>query len=92
VEDWKGVTFNVFDAPTRNDLKYEERIEEIKKHLPSDHITTRLIPTVICQGKDHLFHIFYEVLQKGGEGVILRKPKCFYNERNTFLKVKVRKK
>ncbi len=51
---WVKATFNVFDAPTKNDMKYEERIAEVEKALTPEDPSTRLTKAVTCLGKDHL--------------------------------------
>lgn len=85
---WKDASFNVFDAPTRNDLKYEERISEVTEVLKEGHITAKLMPSIICKGKEHLYILLKEITSRKGEGLIIRKPNSFYNDKNTFLKVK----
>jgi DNA ligase-1 len=43
-----------------------------------------------CTGRDHLNKLLKQVLMKGGEGIMLRQPKSFYEttRSHTLLKVK----
>jgi DNA ligase-1 len=36
------------------------------------------VETVFCKGKEHLKEYFEKIIKKGGEGVMLRKPKSLY--------------
>lgn len=51
-----------------------------------------LAPFTQCEGEDHLDKVFEEIVEGGGEGVILRDPRCLYQPGRSggYLKHKVR--
>ena len=52
-------------------MKYLKEIE-----LPS---FAKIVETVECKGKEHLQEFFSQIIAKGGEGVMLRRPESMYN-------------
>lgn len=91
VDDWKYVTYLVFDAP-KHGGKYEERVAWLNKTIKKDKETTYAAVVGIqkCEGTKHLKTTLQAVLKKGGEGIMLRQPGSLYeNARSdTLLKVK----
>jgi hypothetical protein len=90
-DDWKYVTYLVFDAPQMKS-KYEDRLDFLKKTIKHEKNTTyaQVVGTRKCNGNDDLNKQLKEVLKKGGEGLMLRQPGSFYvnGRSNTLLKVK----
>lgn len=90
-DDWKFITYLVFDAPTHAG-KYEERVDFLKTHIKSEKQTTYAAVVGIkkCQGVQDLKKCLDDVIQKGGEGVMLRQPGSLYvnGRSSTLLKVK----
>eukprot|EP01017_Pseudomicrothorax_dubius_P010904 TRINITY_DN13969_c0_g2_i2.p1 TRINITY_DN13969_c0_g2~~TRINITY_DN13969_c0_g2_i2.p1 ORF type:complete len:206 (-),score=34.96 TRINITY_DN13969_c0_g2_i2:370-987(-) len=89
-EEWRRITYRVFDAPAL-DLPFEVRyrkLQEVLGTIGSQYL--RLHPHVICQGKDHLREELEKVEQVGGEGLMLRDPKSKYvgARSRTLMKVK----
>lgn len=87
-EDWKKIQFVIFDSPdlTIRDKPYLQRLQHIQKLLPrlqdpqqhgSQH-HVKLIYGEQCQGLDHLHSYLSDVLQRGGEGVVLRDGSAAY--------------
>jgi len=74
---WKNVNYHIFDIP-RVSKWYEERqelLKQLKSELPS-HV--QIVPQKQCKGESHLKQYFQEIIDKGGEGVVLCKPKSMY--------------
>ena len=47
----------------------------------------KVVEFVKCEGKDHLAQFNKSILEKGGEGIILREPGSMYiNKRSTSLR------
>jgi ATP-dependent DNA ligase len=85
----------LFDAPMRNTVPYEERLALLQHILlGSAKLTIKQIPPhsfikvasqVKCDGRDHLKQFTLSVLNRKGEGVVLRKPASTYlNDFFTF--------
>jgi DNA ligase-1 len=89
-DDWKEVTFVVFDAPAM-DAPFEERLEfcrnEIELHAPA---YAHYHPQERCNGLDHLRAELARVEGLGGEGLMMRKPGSRYEvgRSSSLLKVK----
>ncbi len=86
-DEWKQVTYVVFDAPNTPG-HFEDRIEHVKKIVASEH--ARALDHVPCTGFDHLRQELARVERLGGEGLMLRQPKSPYvaGRSTTLLKVK----
>lgn len=88
--DWEALSFPVFDVPNYQNI-FEERIKYAHNIVyPSKHIN--VIKFWICNSKSELLHQLDSVVNDGGEGLMLRKPRSFYERKrsNTSLKVKKR--
>jgi len=81
---WQNVTYIIYDIPAHHHLKYEERLDELKKSLPTDVKNVKVSEIVKCQGKDHFKEYVNQVQAKKGDGVFVRKTMSHYHESNTF--------
>ena len=77
---WDNFTFCIFDVPDLKTKPYEERIEFLKSvskeyNWPS---FLRVIDIVKCEGQHHLNKFLAEIVEKKGEGVMLREPGSLY--------------
>jgi DNA ligase-1 len=90
--DWMELMFKVFDAPTLNG-GFKNRLLEAGKYLdktPSCSFAS-LHEHEVCQGLEHLYRKLDEVIEAGGEGVMLREGNSPYvNGRSSWL-LKVKK-
>lgn len=86
-DEWKQVTYVVFDAPSAQG-HFEDRIAHVKKVVKSTH--ARALDHVPCKGIDHLREELQRVEALGGEGLMLRQPRSPYvaGRSTTLLKVK----
>lgn len=87
-EDWKYLSYMVFDAPEYKG-GFETRLKYCKKILKGC-ATAQVVGMCKCKGKEHLFEKLEDVEQGGGEGLMLRKPNSDYENRRSshLLKVK----
>lgn len=90
-DDWKYVTYLVFDAPSRNE-GYEERVKWMNKTIKDEKQSTyaAVVGVLQCKGKDHLQTLLKQVLMKGGEGLMLRKPQSRYEHCRSWTLLKVK--
>lgn len=89
-DDWKEVTFVVFDAPALA-VAFEDRLEFCRTRLAETQPSyARVHPHDRCKGIDHLKSELARVESLGGEGLMLRKPGSLYEagRSTTLLKVK----
>ena len=73
-DEWKQVTYVVFDAPNAKG-GFEDRIahvEKVMKRAEAPH--ARALEHVVCKGMDHLREELARVEALGGEGLMLRQP------------------
>lgn len=105
-KDWMDVKYMVFDLPVM-DAPFEERMEALEALVDErcdravDVAVPKGIRTVGCplvfatqtkvRDETDAVQLFNEVVAKGGEGIMLRKPGSFYSNRRTkdLLKIKV---
>lgn len=89
-DEWKKVTYVVFDAPEARG-GFEERLAHIEKVMTrAAPPYARALEHIQCEGMDHLREELQKVEALGGEGLMLRQPKSNYaiGRSNTLLKVK----
>ena len=89
-DEWKKVTYVVFDAPEAKG-GFEDRIAHIEKVMTrAEARYARALEHIVCKGMGHLREELVRVEQLGGEGLMLRQPKSKYaiGRSNTLLKVK----
>jgi len=96
-EDWRCLTYLVFDAPAIS-APYEDRLNYLKStiKIPTNWQTetyttyAALVGVQRCQSREHLQRTLDDVLKLGGEGVMLRQPRSFYEHKrsDTLRKVK----
>jgi len=91
-DDWKYVTYLVFDAPSRKET-YEQRVKYLNKTINAAKATTyaAVVGVQKCRDRAHLQDALKAVMAKGGEGLMLRQPGSLYENKrsSTLLKVKV---
>ena len=79
---WKNATFSIFDVPSPDLISksYEERIDFLKNFSINSQWPSFLhvIEIVKCESKDHLNKFMNEILEKKGEGLVLREPESLY--------------
>ena len=90
--DWTVFKYMVFDIPYHQG-SYRERysiLERLASHtlLPSFF---EVVPKTECKGRDHLEQLLQDIVDNGGEGIILRNPEATYEGGRSkgFLKHKV---
>jgi DNA ligase-1 len=89
-DDWKEITFVVFDAP-RMAGTFEERTAFVKAELETRRPPhARAHEHALCTGLDHLKEELARVEALGGEGLMMRRPGSHYEvgRSSTLLKVK----
>jgi DNA ligase-1 len=90
-DDYKLLTYLVFDAPTHGG-KYEDRVKWLQTNVPQDDdkCYASVVGIKKCQGLADLKQCLADVNKAGGEGIMLRKPGSRYENKrsSTLLKVK----
>jgi len=89
--NWRDITYNIFEVPNANG-DFFNRLEKAKKwfekHLNNNvHI---IIQTPI-KSKKHLNRFLEEIINKGGEGVIIKDPTVNYESGRSANILKVKK-
>ena len=88
-DEWRAITYMVFDAPHLSSM-FKKRLSEIKDELDPSSKHVKLLEHSICKGKKHLQEEMDKVLAIGGEGLMIKDPRCRYEQRRSekLLKVK----
>lgn len=79
--DWIGLTFQVFDAPAM-DAPFRKRYTFLKSLTLPDHCG--IVKQTRCNGTQHLVAIGDEIIDLGGEGVVVRNPRAKYIAERTW--------
>lgn len=90
-EDWKFITYLVFDAPAHK-AQYEERVKWLQTQIHSEKKTcyAAVVGIKKCTGQAHLDATMKGVLAKGGEGIMLRAARSNYEEGRSKVLLKVK--
>lgn len=86
-QPWNNISYCVFDAPSEG--RYEDRLQLLRNNLTESPIVRLTLPQ-LCQSKTDLENYLQQVVSRGGEGVVLRKPNSHYvyGRSSNMLKVK----
>lgn len=90
MDRWHRMKYMVFDVPSL-DLPFEDRIGFLYclvKNTQNPYLN--VVEQIRCESLQHMCNELEKVENKGGEGIMLRKPGSFYQGQrsNTLLKVK----
>jgi len=80
---WKNLTYNIFEVPNQQGGLFK-RLDVLEKYLlkyPNPYI--KIISQIPCKSKSHLQQFYHKILEKGGEGVVLRNPNAAYISKRT---------
>jgi DNA ligase-1 len=71
---WNQIQYIVFDSPdlTLRDKPYAERLRLLGSRIKAGQQHTKLIVADSCKNHEHLQRFFKDVVERGGEGVVLR--------------------
>ncbi|KAK1932214.1 DNA ligase [Phytophthora citrophthora] len=90
-KEWEKLVYKVFDAPSLQTKKFEERMTQAKKVVAKT--SSKYIEWVEhtkCKSLAHLDEVFDEVEKLGGEGLMIREPGSKYAQgrSSSLLKIK----
>jgi DNA ligase-1 len=91
-DEWKTLTYMVFDAPGLKGKNFTERLEKLKEIIgekKSPYLS--LHEHVVCESPEQLLEATDRVIEKGGEGMMLRDPESMYEKKRSFALLKVKK-
>lgn len=85
---WHKITFRAFDLPKLSAAPFEIRQNNLRAYDNLGFI--RVVKQHKCMGLKHLTDTLKALEKRGGEGLMLREPKSFYERKrsSTLLKVK----
>ena len=89
-EEWKKISFMVFDAPlVKGNFKKRTQVCEAEIAKMTDTVC-KVLPQKVCKSADQLATLMDTVLSDKGEGVMLKDPNSAYEGRRSqsLLKVK----
>lgn len=82
-DDWKELKLYVFDLPDANGTLLERLavLQDYLKENPNDFI--KIIPQLPINSKEEMQNYFEEIINKGGEGLVLRDPTLPYERKRS---------
>jgi len=89
--DWTKITFCLFDAPQAEgpyDKRHSFLVQNVSQYCNS---SISLIPMEKCSGEEHLQNYLQEIINKGGEGIMIHHPELHYRPGRTEKLLKVKK-
>src|SRR5690606_32411934 len=89
-EGWRSLAYVIFDAPAL-DHGFEDRLRHLEDHFGArPWPQARVLDHRLCEGLDDLRTELRRIEERGGEGLMLRKPNSRYiaGRSDTLLKVK----
>lgn len=87
-EYWKECKLMAFDSPDEK-LNFEERIEKLHKNVTENEYL-KFVPFTKCESREHLQKVLKEVVDRKGEGLMLREPEANYAPGRSFSMCKVK--
>jgi len=91
---WEHLRLICFDSPQHNTEQskfFEGRYACLLRAISCDHLLVLISPRLLCLDRLHMDKYTQEIIQSGGEGVVLRKPNSLYENgrSHSVLKYKV---
>jgi DNA ligase-1 len=92
--EWKKVTFMVFDLPGHpgpfeaRHAALQALVAKMRKRDPACPV--EVVEQVVCTSPEHLAKVLKQVQKKGGEGLMLRKPRSLYERSRSWSLLKVK--
>lgn len=89
-EEWKKIKYMVYDLPEEDDI-FENRIDKLKKIVKKNNSEIVICAKQIkIKSIEHMDKLYKGVLEKGGEGIMLKDPSSEYEDKrsNFMLKYK----
>lgn len=75
---WSKIKLNVFDVPNAQGDLFQ-RLATLKQYLQKHpNAPIKIIPQIPIQSKTQMMTFFHQVVDNGGEGIVLRNPKLGY--------------
>lgn len=88
IDEFMEVKFMVFDIPTLN-MKYIDRIKYLENILVNLKYT-KFVPYTILKNKNDIPNILNDIENIKGEGLILRDPNSFYENKRSKYMLKIK--
>jgi DNA ligase-1 len=76
-ERWKKATYQVFDIVDL-ETPFEERISQLQRLFVTKTPWICVLDHEKCRSREHLEHTLESIVEKGGEGLMLREAKSLY--------------
>jgi len=90
---WERIRYMLFDIPETRAGVFEKRLhilEELLKQYPNPY--AKVVPHEICTGREHLAKALQAAIDRGDEGVMLRRAKSVYVEGKSMSLLKVKRR
>jgi len=90
-EEWKKVTFMVFDAPLIK-KPFKARLNILKEKISKLNCDwVKLCEQTVVKSQEHLNEEMVKVLEMGGEGLMIKDPSSKYEHRRSDKLLKIKK-
>ena len=85
-EGWREIRHYIFDVPNAKGNLFA-RLQKVRPFVGD---VIRILPQYPIRSRAHLQRFFHQIVQNGGEGVVIRDPKAEYERKrsSTILKLK----
>jgi len=79
-DNWKEISFKIYDLPFLVQ-PIEKRIEFLKNLKIPENNYHHVVPYIKCEGNSHALQELEKITKENGDGIVLRKPKSFYEQK-----------
>lgn len=74
-KEWGSVAYYIFDLPD-SPVPYEDRLKELQQLKVPSHV--HIAESIQCTSMQHLDSYLQSVVDRGGEGLMVREPRSLY--------------
>ena len=91
--EWRDIRYHVFDVLNKPELTFEQRVQFLKDNIDCNgkHSSIRLVEHCVCDDNEHVAKALDDIVAADGEGLMLRQPGSFYEEKRSHTLLKVKK-
>lgn len=88
--EWENIVYMVFDIPLERELVFSERYDKMVRIIQNHH-RIQVVPHEYVQNMAHVESFLQEIINMNGEGVMLRDPHSYYEQKRSKTLVKYKK-
>jgi DNA ligase-1 len=89
-DEWRTITYMIFDIPLESDLVFHDRYLKMRALFDNQQYL-KVVEQKIISSVNHISHYLENITTDQGEGIMLRDPASYYEQRRSKTLVKYKK-